>query len=72
MTHVICQPCIGTKDSACAQVCPVNCIFEQPDQYVIDAKACVDCGACIAACPVSAIYPAHKVPEEWADFKLSA
>ena len=30
MTFVITEPCIGTKDSACVDVCPVDCIH--PDQ----------------------------------------
>ena len=32
MTHVICEPCIGVKDKACVDVCPVDCIHEGEDQ----------------------------------------
>ena len=26
MAYIICEPCIGTKDTACVDVCPVDCI----------------------------------------------
>ncbi len=26
MTYIISEPCIGTKDTSCADVCPVDCI----------------------------------------------
>ena len=26
MAHIIAEPCIGTKDAACVEVCPVDCI----------------------------------------------
>ena len=27
MTYVVAEPCIGTKDRACVEVCPVDCFF---------------------------------------------
>jgi hypothetical protein len=27
MAYVIAEPCIGTKDTACVDVCPVDCDF---------------------------------------------
>jgi NAD-dependent dihydropyrimidine dehydrogenase PreA subunit len=27
MTYVITEPCIGVKDRACVDVCPVDCIY---------------------------------------------
>jgi NAD-dependent dihydropyrimidine dehydrogenase PreA subunit len=27
MTHIITEPCIGVKDTACVDVCPVDCIY---------------------------------------------
>jgi ferredoxin--NADP+ reductase len=46
-------------------VCPVDCIHPTPDEpgfgttemLYIDAQSCVDCGACLDACPVDAIVP---------------
>jgi NAD-dependent dihydropyrimidine dehydrogenase PreA subunit len=26
MAYIIAEPCIGTKDTACVDVCPVDCI----------------------------------------------
>ena len=31
MPYVITEPCIGTKDTACVDVCPVDCIY--PGDY---------------------------------------
>jgi len=64
MAFIITDPCIGTKDSACVDVCPVDCIhpkkdeaeFEQTTILYIHPEECIDCGACVPACPVTAIY----------------
>jgi NAD-dependent dihydropyrimidine dehydrogenase PreA subunit len=64
MPFVITDPCIGTKDTACVDVCPVDCIhprkdepeFEQATMLYIHPEECIDCGACVPACPVTAIY----------------
>lgn len=70
MTYVIVQPCIGVKDGACVEVCPVDCIHttEEAPQYYIDPEECIDCGACLPACPVAAIYPDDDVPEDQEKF----
>ena len=64
MTYVITQPCIGTKDASCVEVCPVDCIHSDDDQelYFIDPDECIDCGACEPECPVTAIFPEEDVP----------
>ena len=31
MTYVICEPCIDVKDTACVDVCPVDCIHPTAD-----------------------------------------
>jgi ferredoxin len=67
MPFVITDPCIGTKDSACVDVCPVDCIHPRKDEpefetvamLYIHPEECIDCGACVPACPVSAIYDSH-------------
>jgi ferredoxin len=64
MPFVITDPCIGTKDTACVDVCPVDCIhprkdepeFETASMLYIHPEECIDCGACVPACPVAAIY----------------
>ncbi|MSQ29779.1 MAG: ferredoxin family protein [Dehalococcoidia bacterium] len=66
MTFVITQTCIDTRDQACVEVCPVDCIhFEEgADRMLyINPLECIDCGACQPACPVTAIFPEADVPE---------
>lgn len=73
MTHVIAEPCINVKDTACVDVCPVDCIhptkdepeFETEKQLYIDPATCIDCGLCVDECPVGAIYPEGDLPKEW-------
>jgi NAD-dependent dihydropyrimidine dehydrogenase PreA subunit len=75
-TYVICEPCIGTKDTACVDVCPVDCIhprrdepeFESATMLYINPDECIDCGACQPACPVEAIYRDEDVPEQWQNY----
>ena len=68
MPHVICEPCIGVMSGACADVCPVDAIHPQYDQFAIDPSECIDCGACTIVCPVEAIYYIREVPPIWASF----
>ena len=76
MAYVIAEPCIGTKDTACVDACPVDCIHPKKDeakyaeveQLFIDPVECIDCGACVPVCPVSAIYAGDDLPEKWASF----
>jgi ferredoxin len=73
MAYVIAEPCIGTKDTACVDACPVDCIhpskreseFETAEQLYIDPQECIDCGACVPVCPVSAIFAADDLPDKW-------
>ncbi len=68
MTYVVAEPCIGTKDHACVDVCPVECFYEAEDQLVIHPDECIDCGACVPECPVEAIFAEEDVPEKWASY----
>jgi ferredoxin len=70
MAYVITQPCIGSKDESCVEVCPVDCIHsdDSSEMNFIDPEACIDCGACVDACPVDAIYPEDAVPVQWRSF----
>jgi NAD-dependent dihydropyrimidine dehydrogenase PreA subunit len=72
MTFVVTQPCMAEKNRSCMDVCPVDCIYEEPDDagqmVFINPDECIDCGACESACPVTAIYEESAVPEEWAEY----
>ena len=70
MTYIIAEPCIDVKDTACVEVCPVDCIHgkDEDKQLFIDPEECIDCGACEPACPVQAIFPEEEVPEKWKPF----
>lgn len=72
MAHVIAEPCIGTKDTACVEVCPVDCIHQAEDgsseMLYIDPSECIDCAACVPACPVDAIFAEADLPAKWAKF----
>ena len=68
MTYVIAEPCVDVKDTACVDVCPVDCIHfdEGTDRMLfIDPDECIDCGACEPECPVQAIFTEDSVPDQW-------
>ncbi len=52
MAYKITEKCI--KCGACANECPVACITEGEEAYVIDKTACISCGTCAGVCPVEA------------------
>src|SRR5713226_7648497 len=68
MAYVIAEPCIDVKDKACVEVCPVDCIYEGPNQLFIHPDECIDCGACEPVCPVTAIFVEDETPEQWKHF----
>ena len=76
MAYVIAEPCVGTKDTACVAVCPVDCIhptkedadFEAAEMLYIDPDTCIGCGLCVEECPVRAIFDEQDVPAQWQQF----
>jgi len=70
VAYIIAEPCIGVKDKACVEVCPVDCIHgsDQDEQLYINPTECIDCGACMPECPVQAIFPQDELPEKWKAF----
>lgn len=65
MTHVVAEPCIKCKFTDCVSVCPVDCFHEGANMLAIDPDECIDCGACVDECPVTAIFPEEDLPEKW-------
>ena len=80
MAYVIAEPCIGMKDAACVDACPVDCIHPKKDEakfaneelIYIDPVECIDCGACVPVCPVSAIFAIDDLPEKWVELRPDA
>lgn len=76
MSYAIAEPCIGVKDAACVDVCPVDCIhprkgeadFTSAPHLYINPIECIDCGACVPVCPVAAIFAMEDLPGKWATF----
>ena len=67
MTYVISTLC--TREGDCVEVCPVDCIVpgEKSDPawgkyFYIDPDTCIDCGACVPACPPEAIFSQEELP----------
>jgi NAD-dependent dihydropyrimidine dehydrogenase PreA subunit len=71
MAFVIGAACVDVKDKSCIEVCPVNCIYGDPDDRMcfIHPTECIDCAVCESACPVQAIFPDTRLPAEAAPFQ---
>jgi len=78
MPHVIAEPCVGVCDTACVEVCPVDCIHPTKEEWTDDnvegkqlyihPEECIDCGACLPECPVEAIYEEDDLPDQWKNY----
>lgn len=83
MPYIITEPCVGVCDTACVEVCPVDCIHPTKEEWsdkgyeenkldgkmlFIDPEECIDCGACEPVCPVQAIFAEDEVPDNWQGF----
>ena len=79
MAYVIAEPCIGTKDSACVDACPVDCIHPKKDEAGYgrsELQLFIDPGGVYRlrarACRFvrsSAIYAGDDLPEKWAEYQ---
>lgn len=67
MPYVITEHCVGVKDQACVEVCPMDCIHggDNDAQMFINPTECIDCSNCASQCPVEAIYEDVLLPEKW-------
>jgi ferredoxin len=42
--------------------------FADADMLYIHPSECIDCGACVPACPVEAIFARDEIPQRWTPF----
>jgi ferredoxin len=73
MAHIVTSKCKDCKFTDCVEVCPVACFYELDHQLVIHPEDCIDCTACVAECPVEAIYAEGDLPADYqADLEFNA
>jgi ferredoxin len=70
MAWVITRLCADCLDTACVEVCPVDCIYgltagdeQYRRQLFIHPEECINCAACEPECPWGAIFEDVVVPE---------
>jgi ferredoxin len=70
MSYIIGNKCIGVKDSACIDACPIDeCIVEGEESMYINPDLCIECGACLPSCPVDAIYDSEEEAIKYGEVK---
>ena len=62
MPYVVTEKCIRCVYTDCVEVCPVECFHDAGEMLVIDPEECIDCGACVPACPIEAIFFDEDLP----------
>lgn len=75
MTHVVNGNCRFCRYTECVETCPVACFHVNETRVYINPDVCIDCGACIPACPVEAIMEDFEVPDDevhWLDINAKA
>ncbi|MES2644007.1 MAG: ferredoxin FdxA [Myxococcota bacterium] len=68
MAFVVTESCIKCKYTDCVSVCPVDCFKEGENMLAIDPIECIDCAACVPACPENAIFLDEDVPADQQEF----
>jgi len=64
MPHIVTDRCQLCRFTECVTVCPVACFHGDAQMLYVDNVACIDCSACVSACPVHAIYEQSDLPED--------
>lgn len=68
MTYVVTRHCVDCKYTDCVAVCPVDAFHEADRMLFINPDTCVNCDACVPACPVEAIYSEENLPSQYAAY----
>jgi ferredoxin len=64
MAYVVTGNCEDCRFTDCVEVCPVNCFYGDDRMLYINPNECIDCDACVPACPVEAIFALDDTPED--------
>ncbi len=65
MSYIVTQHCVDCKYTDCVAVCPVDAFHEGERTLYINPDTCVNCDACVPACPVEAIYSEENLPSQY-------
>lgn len=72
MAYIICEPCIGTKDTAASMCAPWTAFIPvrmrpglgDAEMLYLHPHECIDC-ACVPACPAEAAFALDETPARW-------
>ena len=73
MSYIVTQHCVDCKYTDCVTVCPVDAFHEGPRMVYINPDTCVNCDACVPACPIEAIFSEENLPsqfQEWIQINI--
>ena len=62
MSYIVTDHCVDCKYTDCVAVCPVDAFHEGPRMVYINPDTCVNCDACVPACPIEAIFSEENLP----------
>lgn len=65
MSYIVTQHCVDCKYTDCVAVCPVDAFHEGERMVYINPDTCVNCDACVPACPVEAIFSEENLPSKF-------
>ena len=66
MAYIITEPCIGTKDSACVDVCPVDCIHPRKDEGDFEGQTQLGLALFELAAPLKSSIARWRLPASFA------
>jgi ferredoxin len=73
MSYIVTTHCVDCKYTDCVTVCPVDAFHEGPRMVYINPDTCVNCDACVPACPIEAIFSEENLPskyQEWVQINI--
>lgn len=65
MSYIVTQNCVDCKYTDCVAVCPVDAFHEGQRMVYINPDTCVNCDACVPACPIEAIFSEENLPAQF-------